>query len=225
MKFAFGITLALGTPGVSHGATLTYEVVGHLSQSSNPTRWAAGTPFALRFSYSTDTLQFASIFGDFLAPAVVTTGYFVIGSEHVLTFSDQLLFHSDDPTGFLSFNLFTNINVETEVPLNPTVNPLSFLELSLASPTGFLPDGRLFDETISTTISPFAQFGFIYRELPRTTGSGDISCVRAIPEPAGVILALVGFFATLLPRNRAGGRAYENERALLAILRPCPVLR
>ena len=193
MRSLFSILLALTALTTSHGATLTYEVAGFLSTSSNPSRWAAGTPFVLRFSYSTDTLQSANIFQDFQAPAVVTSGYFVIGSERVLTFSDQILFYSDDPTGFLSFNLFTSISVETEVPLNPTVDPESNIFLSLASPTAFLPDGRLFDDTISSTISPFSQFSFDHRDPPSAFGSGDVSYIRAIPEPTGVSLTLCGF--------------------------------
>jgi hypothetical protein len=202
MRYIFSILLAITAHTTSHGATLTYEVAGLLSTSSNTARWAVGTPFVLRLSYSTDTLQSADIFQDFHAPAVVTSGYFVIDSELVLTFSDQILFYSDDPTGFLSFNLFTSINVETEEPLNPTVDPDSNIFLSLASPTAFLPDGRLFDDTISSTISPFSQFSFDHRDPPSAFGSGDVSYIRAIPEPTGIVLTLSAFAFILCRRRR-----------------------
>ena len=91
---------------VTRAAALSYEVTGQLTDVSFGSQRLVGTPFTVRFSYSPDSLQIADIYGDFPALAVVTSGEFLIDSELLISFTDQLFSHyTDSSTGILSFHL------------------------------------------------------------------------------------------------------------------------
>lgn len=202
-KFALITVALLAVSAVTQAATLTYEVTGQLDQGTLGPPWPSGTSYIVRFSYASDSLQVAEIYGDFPAPAVVARGDLFLDSNLVLSFTDKLIWRSADslpPT----FILDLEMNPGTNQPLNPTVTPAdSNLFVSLAFAHGFLPDGRLFDDSVPSSSSVLGRMSFDYRSSPGAFGGGDIALIRLVPETGTAVLGLIGLFAWAFLRRWA----------------------
>lgn len=196
----------LPSSAVTRAATLTYEATGLLSYvSSGSHNWTIGTPFAVRFSYAAESLQIAQVFQDFPAPLVLAAGDFLLDSQLVVSFADQLIWHSDDPNG-LGFSLDLGVRAYDEIGISvglPTATPdESELSMFAALTGGFLPDGKLFDDSAASRVSVIGRVTFGQAGSPSAIGWGDIDSIRIVPEPGILLLGAIGLIALGLFRCR-----------------------